>query len=252
MPAATRGGSTCRSTARPCRASATGHHRSDHRRGRQPQRARERARTESLANYSDLGQCAEATPWPCQRGQPPHRPRRLHDHHRPRGGGRPMGVHRDQHSGHGDPDRGQACRQTTAAARRLVNGRWPSPAAVRASVLSWLQFGDRRDAQCERRVFRREIGPRGYTASSTAGCASVAGLAPGASATCTLTNDDRPIVLTVIKHVINDSGGGTATAANFTMTVSAPRSPGPARPTHDVAGAETPARACRCGLAPTP
>lgn len=40
----------------------------------------------------------------------------------------------------------------------------------------------------------------------------------GGSATCTITNNDQPASLTVIKHVINDNGG-TATAGNFTMNV---------------------------------
>ena len=89
-----------------------GHHRSDHRRGWQPQRARERARNRIPRELLDLGHVRRGQRrWPCQRGQPAHRPRRLHDHHGPRGGRRPVGVHRDQHSGHGDPDRGQACRQ---------------------------------------------------------------------------------------------------------------------------------------------
>src|SRR5207249_5361338 len=64
-----------------------------------------------------------------------------------------------------------------------------------------------------------ETGPSGYTRSDSAGCASATGLSPGGSATCTVTNNDQPATLTVIKHVINNNGG-TATAANFTMTVS--------------------------------
>src|SRR5207247_8388234 len=60
--------------------------------------------------------------------------------------------------------------------------------------------------------------PTGCTPSASAACASVVGLAPGGSATCTVTNDDQPATLTVIKHVINNNGG-TATAASFTMSV---------------------------------
>jgi uncharacterized repeat protein (TIGR01451 family) len=61
-----------------------------------------------------------------------------------------------------------------------------------------------------------ETGPDGYTASLSAGCSGT--LAPGSSATCTITNNDVPPGLTVIKHVINDNGG-TKTAADFTMHV---------------------------------
>src|SRR5207247_10517279 len=42
--------------------------------------------------------------------------------------------------------------------------------------------------------------------------------AVGQTKTCTVTNDDIPPQLTVIKHVINDNGG-TALAGDFTMTV---------------------------------
>jgi hypothetical protein len=58
----------------------------------------------------------------------------------------------------------------------------------------------------------------GYTKSLGAGCSGT--LAPGGSATCTITNDDQPASLTVIKHVINDNGG-TKVAADFTMNVTA-------------------------------
>ena len=40
-------------------------------------------------------------------------------------------------------------------------------------------------------------GPAGYTAASSAACANASGLAPGATATCTITNDDRPVTLTL-------------------------------------------------------
>ena len=45
----------------------------------------------------------------------------------------------------------------------------------------------------------------GYTKSLGANCSGT--LAPGGSATCTITNDDNAASLTVIKHVINDNGG---------------------------------------------
>ena len=59
-------------------------------------------------------------------------------------------------------------------------------------------------------------GPSGYTKSASAGCAGT--LAPGASATCTITNNDQPAHLTVIKHVVNDDGGSAAASA-FQMDV---------------------------------
>jgi hypothetical protein len=59
-----------------------------------------------------------------------------------------------------------------------------------------------------------ETGPSGYTASYSADCSGTIGV--GQSKTCTVTNDDQPAKLIVIKHVINDNGG-TATAANFTL-----------------------------------
>ena len=59
-----------------------------------------------------------------------------------------------------------------------------------------------------------ESGPTGYTASFSANCSGT--IANGESKTCTVTNDDKPAKLIVIKHVVNDNGG-TATAANFTL-----------------------------------
>src|SRR5205085_2931885 len=61
-----------------------------------------------------------------------------------------------------------------------------------------------------------ETGATGCARSNSTACASSIGLAPGGSATCTVTNDDHAPQLTVIKHVINNNGG-TATAASFTM-----------------------------------
>jgi len=49
-------------------------------------------------------------------------------------------------------------------------------------------------------------------------------IAVGQTKTCTITNNDIQPKLIVIKHVINDDGG-TKTAANFTMNVTA-NSPG--------------------------
>ena len=58
----------------------------------------------------------------------------------------------------------------------------------------------------------------GYTATIGGDCAADGSvtLAAGDDKTCTITNDDKPAKLIVIKHVINDNGG-TATAANFTL-----------------------------------
>jgi hypothetical protein len=61
-----------------------------------------------------------------------------------------------------------------------------------------------------------ESGPAGYDASFSAGCSGSIG--DGETKTCTITNDDHPAHLIVIKHVVNDDGG-TAVAANFTMTI---------------------------------
>ena len=58
----------------------------------------------------------------------------------------------------------------------------------------------------------------GYTATIGGDCAAdgTITLAAGDDKSCTITNDDKPAKLIVIKHVINDNGG-TATAANFTL-----------------------------------
>ena len=73
-----------------------------------------------------------------------------------------------------------------------------------------------------------ETGPSGYAASFSADCTGT--IAAGQTKTCTVTNDDVAAPTTgtlhVIKHVVNDSGG-TASAANFTMSVTG-TSPNPA------------------------
>ena len=61
-----------------------------------------------------------------------------------------------------------------------------------------------------------ETGPSGYARSDAGACTGM--IAIGETKTCTITNDDIQPKLTVIKDVINDNGG-TATPANFTMTV---------------------------------
>jgi len=61
-----------------------------------------------------------------------------------------------------------------------------------------------------------ETGPAGYTATFSSACSGT--IATGETKTCTVTNDDKPAHLTVIKHVINNNSG-KATASQFTMTI---------------------------------
>ncbi|HXG75484.1 MAG TPA: hypothetical protein VNJ53_02850 [Gaiellaceae bacterium] len=77
-------------------------------------------------------------------------------------------------------------------------------------------------------------GPSGYTLSYSGDCDASGNVTvgPGQSKTCTLTNDDQPASLTVIKHVVNDSGG-TAVAGDWTMNVAGPTA-------GSFAGAESP------------
>ncbi|MCX7602680.1 MAG: hypothetical protein N2036_01250, partial [Bryobacteraceae bacterium] len=79
-----------------------------------------------------------------------------------------------------------------------------------------------------------ETGPAGYDASQWS-CVKNGGspvltssitLANGDTATCTITNNDKPPRLIVIKNVTNDNGG-TKTASNFTINVTG-NSPSPA------------------------
>lgn len=69
-------------------------------------------------------------------------------------------------------------------------------------------------------------GPAGYLQTGAIGCEGT--IALGESKTCTITNDDQPPSLTLVKVVVNDNGG-TAVAADFTLSASGPsRSPAPA------------------------
>src|SRR5207237_481423 len=61
-----------------------------------------------------------------------------------------------------------------------------------------------------------ETGPAGYTASFSAGCSGT--ISAGQTKTCTITNDDQPAHLIVIKHVVNVNGG-KATASQFSMKI---------------------------------
>jgi hypothetical protein len=63
-----------------------------------------------------------------------------------------------------------------------------------------------------------ETGPSGYDATFSSGCSG--SIAAGQTKTCTVTNDDKPGTLIVKKHVIYDNGG-TKTAGDFTMSVTA-------------------------------
>jgi len=71
-----------------------------------------------------------------------------------------------------------------------------------------------------------EVTAAGYTASAwscTAGTLSSnqLTLANGQNATCTITNNDQPATLTLIKQVDN-TGGGTAVASDWTLTATGP------------------------------
>ncbi len=63
-------------------------------------------------------------------------------------------------------------------------------------------------------------GPSGYALSYSGDCNAQGNVtvAPGQSATCTLTNDDQAASITVIKHVVNDDGG-SAVASDWQMHV---------------------------------
>jgi uncharacterized repeat protein (TIGR01451 family) len=81
-----------------------------------------------------------------------------------------------------------------------------------------------------------ESGPSGYALTYSGDCNSSGQVtvALGQSKTCTLTNNDQAASLIVIKHVVNDNGG-TAVAADFSMTVDDPGTNPPSFP-----GAESP------------
>src|SRR5438477_6799576 len=66
-----------------------------------------------------------------------------------------------------------------------------------------------------------ETGLPGYTGSSSAYCTG--SIAVGQTKTCTITNDDQPAHLTLVKNLIN-SHGGTATLLNFPLTAAGPTS----------------------------
>lgn len=65
-----------------------------------------------------------------------------------------------------------------------------------------------------------ETGDAGYAETISGDCALDGSITLnlGDIKSCTITNDDKPGTLTVVKHVINDDGG-TADAGDFTMSV---------------------------------
>src|SRR5213594_3729363 len=73
--------------------------------------------------------------------------------------------------------------------------------------------------------------PTGYAASYSTDCSG--SIAVGQTKTCTITNQDQPPTLKIIKHVVNNNGG-TATADQWTMHVGAGN---PSQ--NDFAGSET-------------
>src|SRR5207249_3170353 len=84
-----------------------------------------------------------------------------------------------------------------------------------------------------------ETGRRGDGSGFSTDCTG--SIAVGQTKTCTVTNSDIRPQLIVIKHVVN-SFGGTATAADFTMSVTG-NSPAPA----SFAGHESPGTAVSLG-----
>jgi len=78
-----------------------------------------------------------------------------------------------------------------------------------------------------------ESGPAGYAVSRSADCEG--SMLPGDVKTCTITNDDAPATLTVIKHVVNNDGGAN-TAADFQITVAGSH----VKPSATFPGAESP------------
>jgi Prealbumin-like fold domain len=61
-----------------------------------------------------------------------------------------------------------------------------------------------------------ETGPSGYDATFSSGCSGT--ISAGQTKTCTVTNDDQPAHLVVIKHVVNVNGG-KAKASQFAMKI---------------------------------
>ena len=67
-----------------------------------------------------------------------------------------------------------------------------------------------------------ETGDAGYAATISGDCDAETGavtLVPGVTKHCTITNDDKPAHLIVVKHVDNGTTGATGVATNFTTTI---------------------------------
>ena len=64
-----------------------------------------------------------------------------------------------------------------------------------------------------------EAGPGGYTMSQSADCSG--SIALGETKTCTVTNDDDAPKLTLVKEVVNNSGG-TALASEWDLAADGP------------------------------
>ena len=94
-------------------------------------------------------------------------------------------------------------------------------------------------------------GPAGYTAAEwtcTGGTLSDATVTvtPGAAVTCTISNDDQPASLTLVKEVVNDDGG-TATPGDWTLSADGPTAISGGTGSADVTGAEVDAGAYELG-----
>ncbi len=116
--------------------------------------------------------------------------------------------------------------KTAANFTMSVNGASPSPASFAGD-----ENGTNVSITPNTAYSVSEGAVTGYSqTSSTTGCSSATGIAPGGSAICTITNTTNGVTFTVIKHVDNTTNGdGGQTAANFTMSVtSAIGSPSPA------------------------
>ena len=84
-----------------------------------------------------------------------------------------------------------------------------------------------------------EAGPSGYAASYSADCSGT--IANGETKTCTVTNDDEPGELVVIKKVVNDDGSA-AVAGDFTLNVSGQSFAGVAAPGKTISSTPTATR----------
>ena len=122
---------------------------------------------------------------------------------------------------------------TAAEFTMNVDGTNVAPSAVRGRGVA----GDSGDVERERGVLGDRDGPVGLQRSRTRRIVRRRAR-PGSDVTCTITNNDQPVTLHVIKHVINNNGGDT-TASQFTMNVDGTN----VAPSGPFAGAESPGTA---------